>query len=184
MYINQTAFGTSMTRSTEPSAPILSLSASKARSFGIAEKCHGDSEFFAIWQALCSRLDALDTNWQVNFTSPISVSGYMTMRCSLTLGAVTREATGSDKGCLIRVGISTIGIHSPEKAMLNAFCNAAAQFGIILPFWKNRAKKPPDDRSDLEHVVKILRRLQRKQQIKRSFKSLVALVGLMSRNIA
>ncbi|MBD2151675.1 hypothetical protein H6F44_16330 [Pseudanabaena sp. FACHB-1277] len=172
-----------MTRSSEPSAPILSLSASKARSFGIAERCQGDSEFFAIWQALCSRLDAIDTNWHINFTSPISVSGYMTMRCALTLGAVTHIATGSDKGCLIHVGTSTIGIHSPEKAMLNAFCNATSQFGIVLPFWQNRAKKPPDDRADLEHIVQILRRLQRKHQIKRSFKSLVALVGL-SRNIA
>jgi hypothetical protein len=173
-----------MTRFSEPSAPILSLSASKARSFGIAERCQGNSEFFVIWQALCSRLDAINPNWQVNFTLPMSVSGYMTMRCSLTLGAVTHVATGSDKGCLIQVEKSTIGLHSPEKAMLNAFCNAASQFGITLPFWQNRAKKPPDDRADLEHIVQILRRLQRKHQIKRSFKSLVALVRLMSRNVA
>ncbi|PZV10841.1 MAG: hypothetical protein DCF20_20685 [Pseudanabaena sp.] len=173
-----------MTRFSKPSAPILSLSASKARSFGIAENCHDASEFFAIWQGLCSRLDAINTNWQVHFSSPLAVSDYITMRCTLILGDITREATGSDKGCLIQIGASTIGIHSPERAMLNAFCNAATQFGISIPFWQTRAKKPPDNRADLEHVVDILRKLQRKQKLNQGFKSLGSLVRLMTRDIA
>jgi hypothetical protein len=62
--------------------------------------------------------------------------------------------------------------------MLNAFCNAATQFGIIL----NSTKKPSDN--DLESVVTILRKIQHKQKIKRGFKSLVAVVSLMTRNVA
>jgi hypothetical protein len=62
--------------------------------------------------------------------------------------------------------------------MLNAFCNAATQFGIIL----NSAKKPSDN--DLESVVTILRKIQHKQKIKRGFKSLAAVVALMTRNVA
>jgi len=169
-----------MTRSSNPSEPILSLSASKARSFGITENSHDASKFFAVWQALCARLDATNPNWQVHFSSPVSISDYITMRCTLALGDITREATGSDKGCLIQVGTSIIGIHAPERAMLNAFCNAARQFGVNL----NHTKKPPDSNHDLESVVSILRKMQRKQKIKRGFKSLAAVVSLMTRNIA
>jgi len=176
----------SMTRFPDSSAPILSLSASKARSFGISENIVGNnasSEFFAIWQMLCSRLDAHKGNWQVSFSSPVAVSDYITMRCLLTVGDITREATGSDKGCLIQVGASTIGVHAPERAMLNAFCNAAVHFGIFLPFKQIRAKKPPDDKHDLETVVNILRKIERKQKMKRGFKALVNLAGLMTRHI-
>jgi hypothetical protein len=169
-----------MTRSSHPSEPILSLSASKARSFGIAENSHDASKFFTIWQALCARLDAINPNWQVHFSEPVAVSDYITMRCTLELGTVSREATGSDKGCVIRVGTSTIGIHAPERAMLNAFCNAATQFGIVI----NYTKKPPDTNHDLESVVTILRKMQRKQKIKRGFKSLAAVVNLMTRKVA
>jgi len=169
-----------MTCASKPSDQILSLSASKARSFGIAENNHDASKFFAVWQALCARLDAINPNWQVHFSSPLAVSDYITMRCTLELGDITREATGSDKGCLIRVGASTIGIHAPERAMLNAFCNAATQFGIVL----NYTKKPPDTNHDLESVVTILRKMQRKQKIKRGFKSLAAVVGLMTRKVS
>jgi hypothetical protein len=169
-----------MTCASKPSDQILSISASKARSFGIAENNHDAYKFFAVWQALCARLDAINPNWQVHFSSPLAISDYITMRCTLELGDITREATGSDKGCLIRVGASTIGIHAPERAMLNAFCNAATQFGIVL----NYTKKPPDTNHDLESVVTILRKMQRKQKIKRGFKSLAAVVGLMTRKVA
>jgi len=113
-----------MARSSTPSEPVLSLSASKARSFGIVENNHDTSQFFVVWQALCARLDAINPNWQVHFSSPLAVSNYITMRCTLELGDISREATGSDKGCLIQVGESTIGIHSPERAMLNARATA------------------------------------------------------------
>jgi len=177
----------------DASTPVLSLSASKARSFGISENTHGDtasSEFFTVWQMLCSRLDAFKqnspnnsyNNWQVSFSNPVAVSDYITMRCLLTIDGITREATGSDKGCLIQVGSSTIGVHAPERAMLNAFCNAAVHFGIILPFYQIRAQKPPDDHHDLESVVSILRKMQNKQKLKRGFKALSSLVGLMSRH--
>lgn len=150
------------------SDPILLLSASKARSFGIAANSEGDrhnfSEFFTVWLMLCSRLDALGQDWQVSFSDPVAVSDYITMRCSLTIDHVRREATGSDKGCLIQVGSTTIGVHAPERAMLNSFCNAAAQFGVILPFAKLHTKKPPDKREDLLEVVKMLRKLQHKHK--------------------
>jgi len=176
----------SMTCFPDSSTPILSLSASKARSFGISEKIVGNdtsSEFFAVWHMLCSRLDTRKGNWQVSFSSPVAVSDYITMRCLLTVGGITREATGSDKGCLIQVGTSSIGVHAPERAMLNAFCNAAVHFGIILPFKQIRAKKPPDDTQDLEAVVSILRKIQRKQKMKRGFKALANLANLMTRQI-
>ena len=157
-----------MTHLSNASDPILLLSASKARSFGIAAKCAGDrdnfSEFFTVWLTLCSRLDAFGHDWQVSFSDPVAVSDYITMRCSLTIDGITREATGSDKGCLIYVGSATIGVHAPERAMLNAFCNAAAHFGVILSLGKLRAKKPPDKREDLMEVVKMLRKLQRKHK--------------------
>lgn len=161
-----------MTHVSDASEPILLLSASKARSFGIAthhSSCsEGDrqnySEFFTVWLMLCSRLDALSHDWKVSFSDPVAVSDYITMRCSLTIDRVTREATGSDKGCLIQVGEATIGVHAPERAMLNSFCNAAAQFGVLLPFARLRAKKPPDHREDLMEVVKILRQMQRKHK--------------------
>jgi len=150
------------------SDPILLLSASKARSFGIAADSASDrqnfSEFFAIWLMLCSRLDALGQDWQVSFSDPVAVSDYITMRCSLTIDGIKREATGSDKGCLIQVGSATIGVHAPERAMLNSFCNAAAQFGVILPFGQLRNNKSPDNREDLMEVVKILRKLQHKHK--------------------
>lgn len=150
------------------SDPILLLSASKARSFGIAANSgsdrHNFSEFFTVWLMLCSRLDALGQDWQVSFSDPVAVSDYITMRCSLTIDRVRREATGSDKGCLIQVGSTTIGVHAPERAMLNSFCNAASQFGVILPFAKLRNKKPPDKREDLMEVVKMLRKLQHKHK--------------------
>ncbi|WP_156341365.1 hypothetical protein [Pseudanabaena sp. 'Roaring Creek'] len=174
-----------MTRFPDSSAPILSLSASKARSFGISENVVGQnesSEFFTVWQMLCSRLDAHKDNWQVSFSSPVAVSDYITMRCLLTVGGITREATGSDKGCLIQVGETAIGVHAPERAMLNAFCNAALHFGIVLPFKHLRAKKPPDDNHDLEAVVNILRKMQRKQKMKRGFTALANLAGLMGRH--
>ncbi|MDX2254710.1 MAG: hypothetical protein NW214_04265 [Pseudanabaenaceae cyanobacterium bins.39] len=169
-----------MTRFSDSSEAILSLSASKARSFGIAENSHDTSNFFAVWQALCAHLDAINLSWQVHFSEPLAVSDYITMRCVLEVGDITREATGSDKGCLIQVGKSTIGIHAPERAMLNAFCNAATQFGIVLSY----AKKPPDTNHDLESVVTILRRIQRKQKLKRGFKSLAAVASLMIRKSA
>jgi hypothetical protein len=174
----------SMNRLPDASAPILSLSASKARSFGISENIVGNnssSEFFAVWQMLCSRLDAIKGNWQVSFSSPVAVSDYITMRCFLTIGDITREATGSDKGCLIQLGSSTISVHAPERAMLNAFCNASVHFGVILPFKHLRTKKPPDDKHDLEAVVSILRKIQHKQKMKRGFKALASLTHLMSR---
>jgi hypothetical protein len=156
-----------MSHLSNASDPILLLSASKARSFGIAAKCVGDrhnfSGFFTVWLMLCSRLDALGSDWQVRFADPVGVSDYITMRCSLTIDGISREATGSDKGCLIQVGSSTIGVHAPERAMLNSFCNAAAQFGVLLPFGMLKGKKPPDaNREDLMEVVKMLRKLQRK----------------------
>jgi hypothetical protein len=169
-----------MTRSSNPSEAMLSLSASKARSFGIVENNHDASKFFEIWQGLCARLDAFNPNWQVHFSEPVAVSDYITMRCRLELGDVTREATGSDKGFLIQVGVSTIGIHVPEHAMLNAFCNAATQFGIILSY----TQKPSDNNHDLKSVVTILRKMRRKQKIKRGFKSLAAVVSFMTRNVA
>ena len=157
-----------MTHLSDASDPILLLSASKARSFGIATHSEGDrqnySEFFTVWLMLCSRLDALSHDWKVSFSDPVAVSDYITMRCSLTIDRVTREATGSDKGCLIQVGEATIGVHAPERAMLNSFCNAAAQFGVLLPFARLRTKKPPDNREDLMEVVKILRQMQRKHK--------------------
>ncbi len=158
-----------MTHLSNASDPIMLLSASKARSFGIAAKCGGDrenfSEFFTVWLTLCSRLDAFGHDWQVSFSDPVTVSDYITMRCSLTIDGITREATGSDKGCLIQVGSATIGVHAPERAMLNSFCNAAAHFGVLLPFGKLRGKKPPDsNREDLMEVVKMLRKLQRKHK--------------------
>lgn len=175
-----------MTLSSDASAPILSLSASKARSFGISENIDGDTssaEFFATWQMLCSRLDAHPHNspksWQVSFSNPVAVSDYITMRCKLSVGDITREATGSDKGCL-QARFSK-GVHAPERAMLNAFCNAAISFGIILPSYPIRAHKPPDANQDLESVVSILRKMQNKQKLKRGFKALSSLVGLMSR---
>ena len=82
-----------MTRSSNPSEAMLSLSASKARSFGIVENNHDASKFFEIWQGLCARLDAFNPNWQVHFSEPVAVSDYITMRCRLELGDVTREAT-------------------------------------------------------------------------------------------
>jgi hypothetical protein len=103
------------------------------------------------------------------------------MRCFLTIGDITREATGSDKGCLIQLGSSTISVHAPERAMLNAFCNASVHFGVILPFKHLRTKKPPDDKHDLEAVVSILRKIQHKQKMKRGFKALASLTHLMSR---
>ena len=65
---------------------------------------------------------------------------------------------------LIYVGSATIGVHAPERDMLNAFCNAAAHFGVILSLGKLRSKKPPDKREDLMKVVKMLRKLQRKHK--------------------
>ena len=92
-----------MNRLPDASAPILSLSASKARSFGISENIVGknaSSEFFAVWQMLCSRLDARKDNWQVRFSSPVAVSDYITMRCLLTMGGITREARTALLGAL------------------------------------------------------------------------------------
>ena len=128
--------------SSKASAPTLSLSASKARAFGIIKDDHDDSHFFATWQALCCRLDAINPNWQVHFSEPIAVSDYITMQCTLVIGEVSREATGSNKGCLIQVGDSNIGIHAPEQAMINAFRNAAMQFGVMIPFWKTVPRSP------------------------------------------
>ncbi len=167
--------------SSKASATTLSLSASKARAFGIVKDDLDDPHFFTTWQALCCRLDAIDTNWQVHFSEPVAVSDYITMQCRLMIRGVTREATGSDKGCLIHVGDSNIGIYAPEQAMINAFRNAAMQFGVMIPFWQDRSKKPPDSNHDLESVVTILRKMQRKQNANKSFARLRALVSLMRR---
>jgi hypothetical protein len=85
----------------------------------------GDKWFYIPWQKIRDRLDHICPDWQVSYSDPIAVSGYITVRCMLTVAGLCREATGSDKAYQ--------QLHheaNPDHAMINAFINAAGQFGI------------------------------------------------------
>ncbi|AFY68910.1 hypothetical protein Pse7367_0606 [Thalassoporum mexicanum PCC 7367] len=90
------------------------------------------------WEAICDRLNLVCPDWQVSYADPVLVSDYITVRCRLTIAGVTREATGSSKGYLRLRNINEQrgithqlnSLNTPEQAMINAFVNAAAQFGI------------------------------------------------------
>jgi hypothetical protein len=105
---------------------------------------HGAIQDCISWQKIRDRLDLVCPDWQVSYSDPILVADYVTVRCQLTIANVTREATGSDKGFfrLHDNGSDQSSRHessrdkfvyAPERAMVNAFINAAAQFGISSP---------------------------------------------------
>ncbi|MEE3718628.1 hypothetical protein V2H45_17950 [Tumidithrix elongata RA019] len=105
----------------------------------------GTKWFYIPWQKIRDRLDRICPEWQVSYSDPIAVSGYITVRCMLTVAGVTREATGSDKAYQLANQSNNFSFNqrdslgldvsrhlecNPDRAMINAFVNAAAQFGI------------------------------------------------------
>jgi hypothetical protein len=115
------------------------------------------------WEMIRDRLDAVCPDWQVSYTDPVLVSDYITVRCRLTIAGVTREATGSSKG-LLRIGNSehmsdrfnqiSGSVNTPEQSMINAFVNAAAQFGIVARSGDryNQTDFADSDHLDSEHL--------------------------------
>jgi hypothetical protein len=86
--------------------------------------------FYIPWQKIRDRLDRICPDWQVSYSDPVVVSGYITVRCLLTVAGVTREATGSDKAYQHLTQDGDCAESTPDRATINAFMNAAAQFGI------------------------------------------------------
>ncbi|CAN1211971.1 hypothetical protein TUMEXPCC7403_17325 [Tumidithrix helvetica PCC 7403] len=105
----------------------------------------GTKWFYIPWQKIRDRLDRICPDWQVSYSDPIAVSDYITVRCMLTVAGITREATGSDKAYQLANQSGNFSFnrnhstsldasrrfeYNPDRAMVNAFVNAAAQFGI------------------------------------------------------
>lgn len=86
----------------------------------------GGKWFFIPWQLIRKRLDEVCPDWTVTFSDPVVVADYIVVRCQLTLGGVTREGAGNDKAYPDKKTYGT----PIERAIADAFKNAAEQFGV------------------------------------------------------
>lgn len=86
----------------------------------------GGRWFFLPWQKIRDRLDQICPDWQSTYSDPVVVGEYVVVRCKLTIGGITREGVGNDKAYPEKQTYGT----PIERAIADAFKNAAEQFGI------------------------------------------------------
>jgi len=86
----------------------------------------GGKWFFIPWQTIRDRLDEIYPDWTATYSDPIVAADYLVIRCRLTIAGVTREGVGNDQAYPDKKTYGT----PVERAIADAFKNAAEQFGI------------------------------------------------------
>jgi hypothetical protein len=86
----------------------------------------GGRWFFLPWQKIRARLDQIAPEWQTAYSDPVIVGDYVIVRCRLTIAGITREGVGNDHAYPEKQTYGT----PIERAIADAFKNAAEQFGI------------------------------------------------------
>lgn len=86
----------------------------------------GNTWFFIPWQTIRQRINQCDPVWSISYSDPVVVAESVVIRCQLTIHEITREGVGNDRAFPEK---QTYG--SPiERAIADAFKNAAEQFGV------------------------------------------------------
>lgn len=86
----------------------------------------GGKWFFIPWQLIRKRLNDVSPEWEVSYSDPVVTAEYVVIRCQLTIDGLTREGVGNDKAYPEK---NTYGTPI-ERAIADAFKNAAEQFGV------------------------------------------------------
>ncbi|NJN38939.1 MAG: hypothetical protein HC790_09745 [Acaryochloridaceae cyanobacterium CSU_3_4] len=86
----------------------------------------GGKWFFIPWQRIRKRLNEVCPDWSVSYSDPVIVGEYVVVRCQLTIEGLTREGVGNDKAYPDKQTYGT----PIERAIADAFKNAAEQFGV------------------------------------------------------
>jgi hypothetical protein len=71
-------------------------------------------------------LNEVCPDWTVTYSDPVIAAEYVVIRCQLTIGGLTREGVGNDKAYPDKKTYGT----PIERAIADAFKNAAEQFGV------------------------------------------------------
>lgn len=86
----------------------------------------GGKWFFIPWQRIRKRLNEVCPDWSVSYSDPILAAEFIVVRCQLTIEGITREGVGNDKAYPDKKTYGT----PIERAIADAFKNAAEQFGV------------------------------------------------------
>ncbi len=79
--------------------------------------------FFISWQKIRERLDDVCPDWEVDYSEPVYIDAYCTIRCTLTIAGIKRSAPGNGE-------IKNKRGTPIENATADAFKNAAEAFGV------------------------------------------------------
>jgi hypothetical protein len=92
----------------------------------------GGSWWFVPWQAIRDRLDEVcPDSWEVRYGEPQYLGDFCYVSCTLTLCGVSRQGVGSAEIQLLSSKGRNMARGNPiERAVADAFKNAAEQFGI------------------------------------------------------
>lgn len=91
----------------------------------------GGRWFYVPWQLIRDRLDQCCPDWEVSYSSPIYIGEYCAVSCKLTIEGISREAIGNAPLVLVSKQGKDMSRGSPiERAIADAFKNAAEQFGV------------------------------------------------------
>jgi hypothetical protein len=91
----------------------------------------GGKWMFIPWQKIRDRLDQVCPDWQVAYGLPTYLDKYCCIACTLTIEGVSRQAYGNAEIELLSRNGKDMSRGTPiERAIADAFKNAAEQFGI------------------------------------------------------
>jgi len=86
----------------------------------------GSKYVFLKWQKIRERLTQVYPDWEAAYSDPVLIGGEIcTVRCKLTIAAVTREAIGN-----ANINVKGKRGNYVEVAIADAFKNAAEDFGL------------------------------------------------------
>lgn len=86
----------------------------------------GGKWFFIPWQVIRKRVNEACPDWSVSYSDPVVAADFIVIRCLLTIEGITREGVGNDKAFPDKQTYGT----PIERAIADAFKNAAEQFGV------------------------------------------------------
>ena len=83
----------------------------------------GNRWFFIKWQDIRERLDEVCPDWEVDYSDPIYIDAYCTIKCTLTIAGIKRSAPGNGE-------IKNKRGTPIENAVADSFKNASEAFGV------------------------------------------------------
>ena len=91
----------------------------------------GGEWYFVPWQRIRDRIDDVCEDWAVSFSDPLYLDKYCVIQCTITIAGRSRSAPGNAEIELISSTGKDMSRGTPvERAVADAFKNAAEQFGV------------------------------------------------------